>query len=98
MSAVKFKKVFSEMLEENKELFDRFKVIHDKFAADKSVRKEFNKQGEEVIAVMRRYESILCGRSEGSGYGNYSHKLADKFWSEIRKTFSEIDEIGVEVE
>lgn len=98
MSAVKFKKVFSEMMAENEALFKKFQVIHDKFAKDKSLRPEFNRQGEEVIAVMRRYESILCGRSEGSGYGNYSHKLADKFWSEIRKTFSEIDEIGVEVE
>lgn len=96
MSAVKFKKVFDEMMNENEPLFKRFKVIHDKFAEDKKFRKEFNKEGEEVIAVMRKYEGILCGRSEGSGYGNFSHKLADKFWSEIRKNFSEIDEIGIE--
>lgn len=96
MAAAKFKKVLDEMYTENEAIFKEFDVIHDKFALDKSLRKEFNEVGSRAIEIMRKYESILCGRSEGAGFGNFSHKLADKFWNAIREKYSEVDEIGIE--
>ena len=93
----RYKKLVNEMLEKNKDLFDKFREIHDKFEKDSSkYRKEFNKVGEEVVEVIRVYVDDLCRTSESSGYGNYTSKLAEKFWDEMRKEFVMIDEVGIE--
>jgi len=97
MAQAKFKKVFEDMWTDHKSELEQFMVTHAKFSVDpKSNRAEFNKQGDKIIAIIRHYESILCGRSEGAGFGNYTSKLAEKFWGEVRKVFPEIDEVGVE--
>ena len=90
----KYKKHFQEMLEYNESLFDSFRKIHDAYAADPSMQKEFNTEGEKVLRVIRRYEDELCGRSEGGRYGKYSANLSEKFWSEVRIHFPKIDYIG----
>jgi hypothetical protein len=93
----KFKKCFDEMVTANKELFDRFTEIHNQYLQDpKGVQEKYNEVGREVQDVVRRYENILCGHSEGSGYGKYSANLAEKFQQEIKKNFPKYDFIGVE--
>lgn len=84
------------MVKNNNQLFTEFRKVHDKVESDKSLKKDFNKIGEEVIEVIRIYVDDLCRTSEGSGYGNYTSKLSDKFWNEVRKEFPLIDDVGIE--
>lgn len=93
----KSQQVFQDMMEYNKELFENFKLIHDKYAADeKTYQQEFNEQGEIVLNVIRKYENILCSHSESGRYGKFSSKLADKYWEFIRKQFPKIDCVGLQ--
>lgn len=97
MAKPQFKKVFEDMWTDHKPELEHFMITHAKFAADpKKNRAEFNKEGERIIEIIRHYESVLCGRSESTGFGNYTSKLAEKFWGEVRKVFPEVDEIGIE--
>lgn len=92
----KHRQVFLEMLEQNKELFEEFRRIHDRYALHPAPhQKEFNEKGEEVQAVIRQYENRLCRSSENSGFGKFTTNLADKFHEEIRVEFPEIDNIGL---
>ncbi len=92
----KTQKVVVDMLEHNKELFDCFREIHDKFALDPEPnRDKFNEIGRDIQDVMRRYENILCGKSESSGYSKFSTNLADKFQAEVKSIFPKINSIGV---
>lgn len=91
----KYKMFIQDMLSSHKELFDAFKAVHQKYEADpQKWQTEFNEKGEEVLSVIRRYENMLCGHSENSGFGKYSSKLSEKFWTEIKSIFSKIDYIG----
>lgn len=91
----KYKAFVQDMLSSHKELFDVFKKLHDDYAKEpEKWQKEFNDKGEEVLTVIRRYENMLCGHSENSGFGKYSSKLAEKFWAEVRAVFPKIDYIG----
>lgn len=84
------------MLEQNKELFDDFRQIHDRYALNPALyQKEFNEKGEEIQAVIRQYENRLCQSSENSGYGKFTTNLSDKFQEEIRAEFPEIDNLGL---
>ena len=92
---VKYKKQITEMLEIHDELFKSFKVIHDQYMKNpKKYQKLFNEEGEKVLPIIRRYENILCAKSENGRYGKFSSNLAEKFWTEIRLLFSKIDFIG----
>lgn len=91
----KYNQVFKEMLEYNKELFDSFRLLHERYVSDpKTFQSEFNEQGEKVLRVVRRYENILCGKSESGRYGKFSTSLSDKFWTEVRTHFPKIDLVG----
>lgn len=91
----KYQQYFQDMTENHKELFTLFKDIHDKYALDpKKWQKEFNETGQEILRIIRKYENMLCGKSEGGKYGKFSTKLADKFWEPIRARFPKIDFIG----
>lgn len=91
----KYKQFYDEMVANNKDLFDHFKQLHDRYAQDKETwRDQFNTEGAKVQDIIRRYENRLCGRSENSGYGSYTSTLADKFWGEVRKTYPMIDFVG----
>ncbi|MDP3954958.1 MAG: hypothetical protein Q8Q15_01165 [bacterium] len=95
----KYKQIYQEMLEQNKELFESFREIHDKYALDpKHWQHKFNEKGGVVLDVVRRYENRLCHHSEGSGYGQYTTSLAEKFQTEVRNHFPKIDSVGLEPE
>ena len=84
------------MLEQNKELFASFKVIHDNFVKNPDAYSyRFNKVGQRVLPVLREHEARLCGKTERGVYSNFSGNLADKFRSEVKAHFSMIDFIGV---
>lgn len=88
--------MYQEMLTQNKELFESFKKVHYSYAQDsKTWRPQFNEEGNKVMIIIRRYESRLCGKSEGSGFGKFTGSLAEKFRIEIRKDFPLIDEVGL---
>lgn len=83
------------MLEYNKDLFDSFRDIHSQYELDPlAMQSLFNQEGEKVLRVIRRYENILCGKSEGGKYGKFSSTLSEKFWGEIRLFFPHIDSVG----
>lgn len=59
----KYNQVIKEMLEYNKDLFDSFRNLQEKYSEDpKTYQSEFNSEGEKVLRVIRRYENILCGK------------------------------------
>lgn len=92
----KHEQYFKDMLEYNKELFDIFKQIHDKYAIDpKKFQQEFNEKGQDILNIIRKYENMLCEKSESGKFGKFSSGLSDKFWSLIREHFSKIDFVGV---
>lgn len=93
----KSQQYFQDMMDYNKELFDRFRDVHDKFAQDENKHKEaFNEIGEEVLRVVRKYENLLCAKSESGKYGKFSDKTADTFWKYIRGAFPKIDFVGIQ--
>ncbi|HWA51672.1 MAG TPA: hypothetical protein VG895_01295 [Patescibacteria group bacterium] len=92
----KYQEYFNNMIANNKELFDEFKQIHDRYGLEEEkLQKEFNEIGAKVQTVIRQWEDKLCGRSEGSGYASYSGGLAQKFQDEVRKMFPLIDNVGI---
>lgn len=93
----KYKKQIEEMMEAHKNIFNAFRELHDKYAADpKKWQEQYNEEGREVMVLLRRWENNLCSKSESGRYGKFSDKLADKFWNEIRTIFPKIDYIGVQ--
>ena len=85
------------MNEENKDLFDNFKHVHDAFILNPEANKaRFNEVGAEVLDVVREYERILCGKTESGGYGKFSTNLSRRFWDEVRKAYRKIDFVGVQ--
>ena len=92
----KYKEYVERMLENNKELFNGFRTLHDRYALDQEkYQEEFNKEGEKVLVVIREWEDKLCRQSEKAGYGSYTSGLAEKFQAEVKKVFSLIDHIGL---
>lgn len=92
----KYREYFERMLEEEKELFDTFREIHDKYLDDPDIwQEEFNRVGAKVQDALRRWENRLCSHSEAGGYGKYSASLAEKFRLEVRKLFPKIDNVGL---
>ena len=93
----KYQKVFADMLNQNQQAFEEFKIIHDQYSsAPQKFKKEFNDQGEKIQMIIRRYENQLCRQSENGGFGKFSGNLSEKFWEEIRKLLPKIDDIGVQ--
>lgn len=91
-----YKKMVSLMTEQNKELFENFRDIHDEYAANPAKwQKLFNEYGGEVMDIMREYERKLCANMATGKYGRFSKNLSDKFWSEVKKIFPKIDFVGV---
>ena len=96
MSTTRYKEAYEQMVKDNKELFEKFQKLHDEYALNAStVQDEFNETGKAVMGVVRKYEDILCKRSEVNGFGEYTIKLAEKFQNEVRKHFPKIDEVGI---
>jgi hypothetical protein len=92
----KSQQFFEDMMTYNKELFDAFKDLHDKYAeTPEKYKDEFNEKGQEILQVIRRYENMLASKQEAGAYGKFSSKLAEKFWEPIRAHFPKIDSVGV---
>lgn len=92
----KYREYFERMLSNEKEKFDKFVKLHMKYSMDQdSMQDEFNKEGAEIVAIIREWESKLCSTSEKAGYGGYTSNLSEKFWAEVRKSFPLIDYVGV---
>lgn len=86
------------MIKKNRELFIKFKITHDMYTTDrKTWSKQFNKEGLQVLQIIRDYENRLCGHSEQGQYSKFSANLADKFWTEVRKNYPKIDFVGVKI-
>lgn len=93
------------MVEANKELFDKFAKVHTNYGMDNDkqslaggtskFQEEFNREGEEVLAVIHEWENRLCSHSEKAGYANYTGNLAEKFQEEVKSHFPLIDHIGI---
>lgn len=97
--AAQFKKIFDQMIAENKEAFIKFKLLNDSLERslpNSKLRSDFNNLGLEILNIIKRYENMLCGKTESSSFGRYSANLSEKFWMELRRNFNNIDEIGVE--
>ena len=94
--AAKFKEYFQMMLDQNKEMFENFKNIHDHYTLEpQKYQKVFNDYGKEILDVVQDWENRLCSKSEGGGYGRYSTALADKFRQEVKKYLPKINSIGL---
>ena len=94
----RYKQEFRKMWEQEKDLFDSFKKIHDGFVKNPdSFQFRFNKVGKKVVAIIREQEAKLCGKTERGVYSKFSANLSDKFWGEARIQFPKIDFIGVKI-
>ncbi len=92
----KYQKIYQMMVDQNKDLFARFQQIHDEYAVNpEATAEKFNEIGGEMQDVIRHYENILCGKTEGGGMGKFSGNLSEKFWDEVRKDFPKIDFVGI---
>ena len=86
------------MVEKNKELFDSFQLLHDKYALNEETwQDEFNKEGEKILVVVREWENKLCSQSEKAGYSKFTTNLSEKFHTEIKKSLPMIDHIGIKI-
>ena len=87
---------YQQMIDENKDLFDRFFRIHDLYTLDShSHQTEFNDIGRQIQDVIHTYERRLCGKTEGGMYSKFSTGLSEKFWGLVRQDFPKIDFVGV---
>lgn len=82
----------------HKEEFDAFRIIHNEYAMNpEKFQEEYNKAGSKIQVIIRKFEDMLCSRSEGNGYGKYTSSLAEKFQNEVRREFPKIDSIGIKI-
>lgn len=96
MTMPKFRDYFRQMIDQNKEEFAQFKLIHDQYQEDqRQYQEEFNRQGKVIVEVIRDWERRLCGGMEKGENARYSANLSEKFWNEIRVFFPMIDYVGV---
>lgn len=98
MAIALYIKMYNQMIEENKDIFEEFRELDKAFEEKKDdveYRKKFNLIGEKVLEIIRRYEGVLCSRTESSSKSIYSSGLSEKFWQLLRKNFPNIDEVGI---
>jgi hypothetical protein len=94
----RYKEVYEMMVTQNKAEFDKFQILHDEYALNpEAMQEEYNNKGKKIQEIIRKYEDILCGHSEKSGYGSYTGSLAEKFHEEILKHYPKIDHIGIKM-
>jgi len=99
LEMTKYREYYEKMINNNKELFDKFQMVHDRYALDEEKwQEEYNKEGGKILDVIREYENKLCSQSEKGGYSHFTPKLSEKFRAEIKKHFSMIEHIGIKVE
>lgn len=93
----KYRAAVQQMLEENKELFDEFKPIHDAYVINPAANQaKYNAIGNTVMDVIRDYERKLCAKMGAGQYSKFSMNLSEKFMEEIKNIYPKIMFIGVE--
>lgn len=93
----KYRTAVLQMLEENKELFDEFKPIHDAYVINPAANQaKYNTIGNTVMDVIRDYERKLCAKMGAGQYSKFSMNLSEKFMEEIKSIYPKIMFIGVE--
>jgi hypothetical protein len=93
-----YRKMFQLMLEQNQNLFDEFRKVHDLYVIDPNkYQTEYNQTGAKVMDVVIEYERKLCIKMGSGKYGLFSSNLSEKFRGEIRKIFPKFDFIGVQM-
>ncbi len=96
MPRAKYQQYLTQMYEENQELFQSFREIHDLYATDKRKWQEkYNEQGKPVLRIIEDFESRLCSQMESGFNAAYSDRLAEKFRQAIKKDYPYIDFIGM---
>ena len=81
---------------QNQKLFDSFATAHAAFVLDQTKHAQpFHTIGRDVLDMIRFWERKLCAGMERGTNSQYSSKLAEKFWGEVRTHFSHIDLVGV---
>lgn len=94
----KYQQVIHALYQEHPDEMDEFQKLHDKYLKDQNKwQDEFNQKGDKIMELLHFYERQLCGKSERSGMGAYSSRLADKFWIEVKKKLPMIDFVGVKI-
>src|SRR2546425_554212 len=92
----KHQEYFQQMLNLNRDAFEKFRKLHDQYVSDpKKYQEQFNLEGEEILSIIREWENKLCNETEGGGFGKFSANLADKFWEQVRFNFPKIDYVGL---
>lgn len=99
MASPKFKVYYQKMIDEHRDLFDRFAPLNEAFAKNPEPvsAAEFHRLGQEVLDVVRDYDRRLCAAMGRGVYSVYSEKLSQKFWDLVRQDFSQIDMVGVKI-
>jgi hypothetical protein len=93
-----YKKLITEMYEAHDAEMKSFDAVHANYLTNqKKYQDAYNQAGVAIMEIMHGYEKQLCGKSERSGMGVYSSKLADKFWQEIKKRYPLIEFVGVKL-
>jgi len=93
----KYRAAVQQMLEENKELFDEFKPIHDAYVLNPAINQaKYNTIGSDVMDVIREYERKLCSKMGAGQYSKFSTNLSEKFMEEISSIYPKIMFIGIE--
>ena len=96
MPKQKFLQFYELLWENNQDILEEFKIIHDAFAAgDTSKEEEFHTVGIRALDKIRDWDRRLCAGMSRGQFSQYSVKLSEKFWDRVRKDFSLIDEVGV---
>jgi len=97
-SMTKYQQLIAELYRDHAAEMEAFQAIHDDYMGNqKKYQAKFNTIGSNVMEILHFYERQLCGKSERSGMGVYSSKLAEKFWMEIKKKLPMIDFVGVKI-
>src|SRR3989344_2525024 len=95
----KYKEYYKKMLDQNKEIFENFRKLHDSYALNPdALQEQFNKEGEKILRIVRDWENKLCMQSEKAGYSTFTTGLSEKFQMEVRNHFPKIDSVGLIIE
>ena len=93
----KYRAAVQQMLDENRELFEEFKPIHDAYVLSPAVNQaKYNSIGSTVMDVIREYERKLCAKMGAGQYSKFSMNLSGKFMEEIKAIYPKIMFIGIE--
>jgi hypothetical protein len=98
MSQTKYREYYEKMVAENRQLFDEFLKVNDRFKQDQVANAaEFHQVGQKVVDKIREFDRRLCSAMGRGVFSTYSQKLSEKFWDLARQDFDQIDMVGVKV-